>query len=149
MLVVSSSPNDLHQVFVAGLHLALAAACPSSMRVLEGPLDIRVPSRTSGLQPDVLVLREQDRSSPDRLPLLVVEVLSPSTRGRDHVEKRRLYEARGVPSYWIADPDVPDLRVLELGSQGRYVETAYAAHNEEVEVDRPFPVRVVPADLLR
>lgn len=39
--------------------------------------------------------------------------------------------------------------MLELGSQGRYVETAYAGLDEEVQVDRPFPVRVVPAELLR
>ena len=41
----------------------------------------------------------------ERAPLLVVEVLSPSTRTVDLVLKRRVLEEAGVPSYWLVDPD--------------------------------------------
>jgi Uma2 family endonuclease len=37
--------------------------------------------------------------------LLAVEVLSPSTARADRFTKRRLYQERGVPAYWIVDPD--------------------------------------------
>ncbi len=51
-------------------------------------------------------------------------------------------------SRWLLDPQGPDLRVLELGSEGRYVEVGYAAGEEGVDLDRPFPVRLVPRALI-
>jgi Uma2 family endonuclease len=39
-------------------------------------------------------------------PDLAIEVLSPSSRRRDEVLKRRLYERTGVHEYWIVDPDL-------------------------------------------
>ncbi|MFQ5423584.1 MAG: Uma2 family endonuclease [Phycisphaerae bacterium] len=35
---------------------------------------------------------------------VVIEILSPATRGYDLVEKRSLYADAGVPEYWIIDP---------------------------------------------
>ena len=35
--------------------------------------------------------------------LLAAEVLSPSSRRRDKVEKQRLYQERRVATYWIVD----------------------------------------------
>jgi Uma2 family endonuclease len=35
--------------------------------------------------------------------LLVVEVLSPSSSRGDRFTKRRLYQERGIPVYWIVD----------------------------------------------
>ena len=39
------------------------------------------------------------------IPLLIAEVLSPSTALFDRVKKRRLYQRVGVPVYWIVDLD--------------------------------------------
>lgn len=58
------------------------------------------------------------------MPLLAVEVRSPSTCGRDAVLKRREYARLDIGSYWLLDVDVPSLRVLEL-QDGRCVEVAY------------------------
>lgn len=44
-------------------------------------------------------------------PNLVVEVASPSTRGRDETIKRRLYEREGVDEYWMVDPETDVARV--------------------------------------
>jgi len=38
------------------------------------------------------------------VPVLVVEVLSPSTRRRDFNQKRQFYLDVGVEEYWIVDP---------------------------------------------
>jgi Uma2 family endonuclease len=47
-------------------------------------------------------------------PLLVVEVLSPSTRGEDTVRKSMDYAAGGVSQYWIVDPDLRAIDVWRL-----------------------------------
>jgi Uma2 family endonuclease len=39
------------------------------------------------------------------IPILIVEVLSPSTRRRDFEQKREFYMDAGVEEYWIVDPD--------------------------------------------
>ncbi|MDE2786568.1 MAG: Uma2 family endonuclease [Chloroflexota bacterium] len=56
-------------------------------------------------------------------PDIVVEVLS-TDRRRDLERKRELYEAAGVPEYWILDGDANTLTALELGDDGRYRERA-------------------------
>ncbi len=49
------------------------------------------------------------------IPLLVAEVLSPSTARHDRVTKRRLYQRTGVPTYWIVDLDA---RLVEVWTPG-------------------------------
>ena len=86
------------------------------------------------------------------VPLLVVEVGSPSTRSRDRRQKRDYYESVGCPAYWLLDPGGPDaepvLTVLELDADGRYREVASVRGDEPRDATRPFAVRVVPADLV-
>ena len=53
----------------------------------------------------------------------MVEVLS-SNRHADLVRKRRLYEAAGVPEYWLLDGDADTLTQLELDDDGAYQERA-------------------------
>ena len=54
-------------------------------------------------------------------PDIVVEVLS-SNRRADLVRKRALYQAAGIPEYWIVDGDADTLTVLALGPDGSYRE---------------------------
>jgi Uma2 family endonuclease len=55
------------------------------------------------------------------LPLLVVEIVSDTTRRRDFVEKRKLYIELGIPEYWIIDPEQRAVRVVLLGEDDRVV----------------------------
>lgn len=75
-------------------------------------------------------------------PLLVVEVLSRSTRRRDVTGKWSIYAEAGVPSYWLVDPVEPSLTVLTL-TDGLYVETARVAGSEPLNVTAPFEVTVL------
>lgn len=81
--------------------------------------DLRLNTRTV-VVPDLFILpsgpgpRLQDWADAP-IPLLVVEVLSPSTAARDRGKKRRLYLASGVEEYWIVDLDA---RVIERWRQG-------------------------------
>ena len=47
-------------------------------------------------------------------PLLVVEVLSPSTRALDRSVKMRRYAELGIPHYWVLDPDAERIECLRL-----------------------------------
>lgn len=102
------------------------------------------------LEPDVLVVgRDEIGVKAITEPLApAVEVLSPSTRRMDMVLKRSKYEEGGVESCWVIDPNGPSITALEL-RDGRYVEVGSATGEEAFELDRPFPVRIAPADLPR
>jgi Uma2 family endonuclease len=72
----------------------------------------------SEVEPDLMV-RAPTRPNADwadaPLPILVVEILSDSTRRRDHVQKREFYLDAGVPEYWIVDGQQRTIRVAGLG----------------------------------
>jgi len=148
VLLVSPAPRPRHQVVLGELHLLLRAACPSDLQVLMAPVDFQPTSRRS-LQPDLLVVRRSDVGETNivRPLLLAVEVLSPSTRSKDLLLKRGLYEDSGVTSYWIVDPDEPSVTALELRA-GAYVEVGRAEGDDLLELTLPFPVRLSPRALL-
>lgn len=52
-------------------------------------------------------------------PLLVVEVVSESTRSSDYRAKQAEYAVRGIPEYWIVDPLAEKVSILTL-SEGWY-----------------------------
>lgn len=149
MLFVSPAPGIRHQKIVLQLGIRLDAACPKDMHVLPAPFAVR-PSDTTELQPDLLVAREEDLTETllPVAPVLAVEVLSPSTALNDLNTKKAAYERLGVPSYWVVDPQQPGLTVFELADDGRYLQVAEVKGEDAFEAERPFPVRIVPAELL-
>lgn len=55
-------------------------------------------------------------------PLLVIEIVSPGPPGsdnydRDYIAKRQEYAIRGIPEYWIVDPDRQVIWVLTLAGE--------------------------------
>ena len=48
-------------------------------------------------------------------PNLVVEVVSPSSRGMDYLSKLNLYHEAGVREYWICDPEKRRTLVYTFG----------------------------------
>lgn len=149
LLLVTPAPVPMHQRAIGNLHLLLRAACPPGYEVFLAPLDWRPDLHTS-LQPDLLVVRNEDVGAKNvSAPLvLAVEVLSPSTRRKDLALKRSKYEDCGVCSYWIIDPAQPSLLALAL-YDGAYGTAAEAKGSERATLPHPFPLEVVPADLVR
>jgi Uma2 family endonuclease len=102
------------------------------------------------LQPDVLAGLDEDFTDKDlpAPPVLAVEVLSPSTAIYDLNLKKAAYERLGTGSYWVIDPEEPALTMFELDEDGCSQQVAKAAGDEVLDVERPFPVRIVPRELL-
>ena len=77
----------------------------------------------SEVEPDLMVRRLHSGGSLDwddaPAPILVVEVLSDSTRRRDLGEKRRFYVDANVAEYWIVDPEARDVRLVRRGDDDR------------------------------
>ena len=137
-LLVSAEPSLQHQRVNLQMARLLQDAAPPDLEVFL-PVDVRL-SPARQIAPDLGVVRREEATGRrlDAPPLLVVEVLSPSTRTIDLVLKRRVLEEAGVPSYWLVDPDDGVVTVLELAG-GAYREVA---QGDDVTVERPFPVRV-------
>jgi Uma2 family endonuclease len=62
-------------------------------------------------------------------PSLVVEVVSPKQENRDYRYKRSEYAARGILEYWIVDPTIQKVTVLEL-VEGLYEERGYVGEEQ-------------------
>ena len=149
-LIVTPSPTGGHQRVTGSLYALLRAAETPETMAMVAPFDWKTPDRGS-VQPDVLVIRREDFDPSTVLPasavpLLVVEVLSPSNAAQDRAVKRDLYERLGVPAYWIVDPAVPSLMALRL-TGGRYVVEGETTGT--FRTDWPFALEVPVADLGR
>jgi Uma2 family endonuclease len=63
----------------------------------------------SEVEPDLMVRQPNANAAPTwdnaPIPILVVEIFSPSTRRRDQVQKRSLYMDAGVAKYWMVDAE--------------------------------------------
>lgn len=147
-ILMSPSPDMRHQDCVLNLALALRAAAPADLKVMVAPFDF-APEPGTVLQPDVLVIRRGTAEAQRTVapPVLVVEVLSPSSRTTDRVTKRELYARFGVEHYWIVDPAAPSLLALTLG-EGGYAEAATAEGAEQFGAEQPFEVSISPARLI-
>ena len=126
-LVMSPSPNFFHQRASARLFHALYSYVEEHGLgiVLSAPLDVILGDHDI-LVPDLVFVSEGrmeilEKRGATAAPDLVVEILSPSTKGRDRNEKRAIYERYRVPAYWVVDPEAQTVTVHRL------VEGHYAA----------------------
>ena len=130
-LVMVPAPNLGHQRVDAklGWRIAQFVEERSLGEVFSAPCDV-VLSETNVVQPDLLFVSNERahilfnganvRGAPD----LVIEILSPSTTGRDRSLKRALYARYGVSEYWLVNPDARTVTVLRL-DDGAFAEVAH------------------------
>jgi Uma2 family endonuclease len=108
-LFVTPSPSTVHQRVSRRLQRQLEDYFHgrATGEVFNAPLDV-IFTPHDVLEPDLLVVADQSHISKrgvEKPPLLVIEILSPSTRKVDLGLKYRRYAELGVQHYWIVDPD--------------------------------------------
>ncbi|MBQ6583176.1 MAG: Uma2 family endonuclease [Mogibacterium sp.] len=106
-----ASPTSIHQYLAGEVHAQMSwyrREHGRSCMPLVSPLDVQLDKDDKTmLQPDLVVVCDRDKFQDGRVygaPDFIMEVLSPSTRGRDLVTKLNKYWIAGVREYWIVDP---------------------------------------------
>lgn len=107
-LLVTPSPTPLHQRVSRRLLGQLADFFESKSigEIFYAPVDL-ILSNHDVFVPDLVVVSDPTAVSARGIegpPLLVVEILSPSTELHDRGVKARRYAELGVLHYWIVDP---------------------------------------------
>ena len=139
ILVKDPSPNVAHQRIIPRLWNILneyfQLADPEG-EVFLSPLDVTIGEFTV-VQPDLLYVSEQQRHTirPERIdgaPTLVVEVISPSSGGKDRMTKMHIYRKAGVAHYWLVDPAEKTFECFSL-RDGLYTRVAGGMEDEVIE----------------
>ncbi len=116
-LVEIETPTLTHERIIQKLTFSLEqwVRPRKAGQVLGSGYKIRINDRR-GWMPDVQFYRRENFPVGQELglergyPDLVIEVILPSSRSKDRVQKRHDYAAIGVPEYWLIDPEA---RILE------------------------------------
>ena len=109
-LIINEYPNMRHQLVVQNLGRKIDDFIRSNngkCRVFNVGVNVFIDEDDySLLGPDIVVLCDDSRMNEMGIvgpPDLVIEVTSPSTRGRDYGKKMHKYMDAGVREYWIID----------------------------------------------
>ena len=110
-LFVTPAPGMRHQRAVLELARRLQGYLEAHAigEALPAPFEVEF-TEDSAVQPDVIAIldTQRQRLTPERFygpPALVLEIVSYSSKRTDRLEKRELYQAEGVPEYWVVDVD--------------------------------------------
>jgi Uma2 family endonuclease len=117
-LLVTPALAPLHQRISKRLqrHLEAYFEARSIGEVFNAPLDVMLTVHDV-VEPDLVVVSDPKQVTTravEGAPLLVVEILSPSTRERDRTVKARRYAEVGIAHYWIVDPDAKRIECYRL-----------------------------------
>ena len=110
-LLVSPSPRPWHEEVAIRLLLAVRGYLERERvgHAYGSRSDLSWGLRDVLVSPDLFVVPLEEARHLEwqslRTVLLAAEVLSPSSIRADRFTKRRLYQERGVPLYWVIDPD--------------------------------------------
>ena len=146
VMIVVPSPTHDHQDITGLLWFWLRQHAPDGLRA---SLSTGVAlSLDTTYEPDVLLVNAVVASNrhytvADQV-MLVVEVVSPSTRKRDRLEKPADYAAAGIPHFWRIEQDPLHIFAYDLvGSQYRLV----ADSETELVLSKPFEIKLPIRDI--
>lgn len=119
-LLVNPAPSMIHQRVSRRLQRQLENYFHTRRlgEVFDAPFDV-ILTPHDVFEPDLLVVGDPAHTSArgvEKPPLLVVEILSPTTRKVDRGVKFRRYAQLGIQHYWIVDPEGKHADCFRLNS---------------------------------
>jgi Uma2 family endonuclease len=144
-----NTPAPQHQRVVGRLGSALTNWADAGEGRGEATFEPAVQiTHNRGYLPDLAWFCEDKCTSPDQPadfvgpPDLVIEVLSPSTRGRDTILKRKDYLDVGASEVWLIDPDEPSAQIIRTHPDGEQVIDVSAADHLHSPMLEGFAVQL-------
>lgn len=135
-LIMVPAPDSNHQRISRNIEFKIFGLLKkhSIGEVFNAPYDVILDDK-SIVQPDILLVLNNNKDKIKKrgffgVPDLIVEIISPSSRYRDTVQKKDLYEKFGVTEYWLVDPKAEYVEVLTLNN-GKYELYSEAYFDEE------------------
>ena len=123
-LIMVPAPIPYHQDIFRNLFRVLTdyVEIENLGKVYSAPIDV-VLSNENIVQPDILFIFKQRFSiitekNIQGAPDLLIEIISPSTREKDNLLKRKLYAKFGVREFWLVDGEKKEVEVLTLKRKG-------------------------------
>lgn len=135
LLVEEEMATGFHEAVVAWLLFKLMTWLqPRGGFVFPSDLKYPVGSKR-GRKPDLSVFLPGNQPSPgaDRLQSvrcdIAIEVITatPKDARRDRIDKAREYARYGIRWYWLVDPALRTIEILEMGPRGRYEQATLAS----------------------
>jgi Uma2 family endonuclease len=125
-LIMTPAPNTDHQFISVKLSALLYNYLEETEKgvILHAPADVYFEQEQSVLQPNVLVILNENKSIIHKdgiygAPDIVFEILS-GNRFHDTLKKKNLYEKAGVKEYFIIDPADKKVVMFALNEAGQY-----------------------------
>ncbi|MGB0885407.1 MAG: Uma2 family endonuclease [Chitinophagales bacterium] len=117
-IAMSPSPKKNHQYFANKLNFLFLKEFDKKQSICNCQvyyeIDWKVKNDTV-VRPDLLIVcNDKDSDFIEKVPNLVVEVLSPSTHLKDRNTKFSIYEENGVSYYIMIDPDSKKIEIFQL-----------------------------------
>ena len=150
ILYVTPSPGVVHQRASKRLQRQLEAYFEGGQRaeVFNAPLDV-ILSRTDVVIPDLVVVNRAEQLTKrgvEGAPLLMVEIVSPSSIDMDRELKPARYAHFGVTHYWVVDTSARTVECFRLG-HASYDPVARVGSTDRFE-HPDFPGLVIDAPAL-
>lgn len=146
-LLVSPWPRLEHQRLVGTLWGRLSAEAGDQFEVFPGANVVLGNRGNRLLMPDLVVADEcglTGVSLTEKQVVLVVEIVSPSTKVQDRILKRAIYAEALIPFYLLVEPGEPDAATLLELQGGEYVPIAKSEAGQ-LHLTRPFEAEITLA----
>lgn len=148
-VVVSPPVSPAHGAAVVALGARLRSALPGLQVMTE--VGVWLPGNRLRAPDLTVVERWPDGPAVTDVPVLVAEVLSPSTRSEDLLRKSTEYAAAGVRQYWVVDPEarIVDVFANAGGGWEPLVRVDERSRTAEIRVGEHGVVLIDLAELVR
>ncbi len=142
IVMMSPRPSKEHQDISGNLYFELRNTLKSDCKPI---LEVDLVLDENNFIPDLMVICNDELKGKrhEKAPLIVIEIISPSSASHDYFVKRLKYEQLGIPEYWIVSPEEKCIMVIafERKQQERYCEgrvTSFTMPDLQIDLNKIF-----------